>query len=199
MKIISLRQMTLVMLPAMLPLPLLAADNDATLVVTAAPSEQGLYELDTPAALSVVSGDDMRQAAPRVNLSENLSSVPGLQIQNRQNYAQDLQISMRGLGSRSTYGVRGLRIYVDGIPATMPEGSHRPQILISARLTMLKCCAAPSRHSMAMRQAGSSTSQHSRGSSRRRWKLAAGTAVMAAGATVLKPAARPVMARMPAM
>ncbi len=86
MKIISLRQMTLVMLPAMLPLPLLAADNDATLVVTAAPSEQGLNELDTPAALSVVSGDDMRQAAPRVNLSENLSSVPGLQIQNRQNY-----------------------------------------------------------------------------------------------------------------
>ncbi len=83
MKIISLRQMTLVMLPAMLPLPLplLAADNDATLVVTAAPSEQGLNELDTPAALSVVSGDDMRQAAPRVNLSENLSSVPGLQIQ----------------------------------------------------------------------------------------------------------------------
>ncbi|SUB16903.1 Colicin I receptor precursor [Pantoea agglomerans] len=105
-----------------LPLPLLAADNDNTLVVTAAPPETGLNELDTPAALSVVSGDDMRQAAPRVNLSENLSSVPGLQIQNRQNYAQDLQLSMRGFGSRSTYGVRGLRIYVDGIPATMPDG-----------------------------------------------------------------------------
>lgn len=86
MKIISLRQATLLMLPAILPLPLLAAaDNDNTLVVTAAPPETGLNELDTPAALSVVSGDDMRQAAPRVNLSENLSSVPGLQIQNRQN------------------------------------------------------------------------------------------------------------------
>lgn len=91
MKIISLRQMTLVMLPAMLPLPLLAANNDATLVVTAAPSEQGLNELDTPAALSVVSGDDMRQAAPRVNLSENLSSVPGLQIQNRQSCINERQ------------------------------------------------------------------------------------------------------------
>lgn len=91
MKISSLRQMTLVMLPAMLPLPLLAADNDATLVVTAAPSEQGLNELDTPAALSVVSGDDMRQAAPRVNLSENLSSVPGLQIQNRQSCKNERQ------------------------------------------------------------------------------------------------------------
>jgi len=92
------------------------------MVVSAAPSASGLSELDTPAAVSVVSGDDMRHAAPRVNLSENLSSVPGLQIQNRQNYAQDLQISVRGFGSRSTFGLRGIRMYVDGIPATMPDG-----------------------------------------------------------------------------
>jgi len=92
------------------------------MVVSAAPSASGLSELDTPAAVSVVSGDDMRHVAPRVNLSENLSSVPGLQIQNRQNYAQDLQISVRGFGSRSTFGLRGIRMYVDGIPATMPDG-----------------------------------------------------------------------------
>jgi len=92
------------------------------MVVSAAPSASGLSELDTPAAVSVVSGEDMRHAAPRVNLSENLSSVPGLQIQNRQNYAQDLQISVRGFGSRSTFGLRGIRMYVDGIPATMPDG-----------------------------------------------------------------------------
>jgi iron complex outermembrane receptor protein len=111
------------MLPAVFPLPLLAADESSnTLVVSAAPGPSGLSELDTPAAVSVVTGDDMRQAAPRVNLSENLTSVPGLQIQNRQNYAQDLQLSVRGFGSRSTYGVRGIRIYVDGIPATMPDG-----------------------------------------------------------------------------
>ncbi|WP_187143632.1 MULTISPECIES: TonB-dependent receptor PqqU [Pantoea] len=123
MKIASLRQVS-VLLPAMLPLPLLAAvdTGSATMVVSAAPAQTGLSELDTPAAVSVVSGEDMRQAAPRVNLSENLGSVPGLQIQNRQNYAQDLQLSVRGFGSRSTYGVRGLRLYVDGIPATMPDG-----------------------------------------------------------------------------
>lgn len=111
------------MLPAMLPLSALAANATSnTMVVSAAPSASGLSELDTPAAVSVVSGDDMRHAAPRVNLSENLSSVPGLQIQNRQNYAQDLQISVRGFGSRSTFGLRGIRMYVDGIPATMPDG-----------------------------------------------------------------------------
>ncbi|MBK2538646.1 TonB-dependent receptor [Klebsiella quasipneumoniae] len=109
-------------LPALL-LPLIAAAQAAdeqTMVVTAAPTT--VSELDAPAAVSVVNGDEMRQAAPRVNLSESLGAVPGLQVQNRQNYAQDLQLSIRGFGSRSTYGVRGLRIYVDGIPATMPDG-----------------------------------------------------------------------------
>ena len=119
MKILSVRHAAL---PALL-LPLIAAAqavDEQTMVVTAAPTT--VSELDTPAAVSVVNGDEMRQAAPRVNLSESLGAVPGLQVQNRQNYAQDLQLSIRGFGSRSTYGVRGLRIYVDGIPATMPDG-----------------------------------------------------------------------------
>ena len=102
------------------PLMALAAENEQTMVVTASPGP--VSELDTPAAVSVVTGDDLRHAAPQINLSENLGSVPGLQIQNRQNYAQDLQLSIRGFGSRSTYGVRGIRLYVDGIPATMPDG-----------------------------------------------------------------------------
>lgn len=96
------------------------AADEQTLIVSATP--QTVSELDTPAAVSVVNGEEMRHAAPRVNLSESLTGVPGLQIQNRQNYAQDLQLSMRGFGSRSTYGVRGIRMYVDGIPATMPDG-----------------------------------------------------------------------------
>lgn len=94
--------------------------NDQTLIVSATP--QSISELDTPAAVSVVDGEDMRLATPRINLSESLTSVPGLQVQNRQNYAQDLQLSIRGFGSRTTYGIRGIRLYVDGIPATMPDG-----------------------------------------------------------------------------
>lgn len=82
----------------------------------------GLSELDTPAAVSVVQGSALRDSTAQVNLSETLGSVPGLQIQNRQNYAQDLQLSVRGFGSRAMYGVRGVRVYVDGIPATMPDG-----------------------------------------------------------------------------
>ncbi|NDJ57657.1 TonB-dependent receptor [Enterobacteriaceae bacterium 4M9] len=110
-------------LAGMLP-PLLfpfTAGAEETMLVSATPGIT-LSELDTPAAVNVVYGDDMRRATTRVNLSESLTSVPGLQVQNRQNYAQDLQLSIRGFGSRSTYGVRGIRLYVDGIPATMPDG-----------------------------------------------------------------------------
>jgi iron complex outermembrane receptor protein len=108
--------------PAGPALPLIAAAQAAdeqTMVVTAAPTT--VSELDTPAAVSVVNGDEMRQAAPRVNLSESLGAVPGLQVQNRQNYAQDLQLSIRGFGPLHLRRAR-LRIYVDGIPATMPDG-----------------------------------------------------------------------------
>jgi len=76
----------------------------------------------TPASVTVIDADQMRDRQLQVNLSESLSGVPGLQINNRQNYAQDLQLSVRGYGARSTFGLRGVRLYVDGIPATMPDG-----------------------------------------------------------------------------
>lgn len=77
---------------------------------------------DTPASVDVVPGDVLRSSQLQINLSESLARVPGLAVQNRQNYAQDLQISIRGFGARSTFGVRGLRLYADGIPAASPDG-----------------------------------------------------------------------------
>jgi iron complex outermembrane receptor protein len=77
---------------------------------------------DFPAAIDVIDARRIRDTQMRVNASEALSSVPGLVIQNRQNYAQDLQISSRGFGARSQFGVRGVRLIADGIPATMPDG-----------------------------------------------------------------------------
>jgi iron complex outermembrane receptor protein len=77
---------------------------------------------DTPASVDVIDGATLRNGQLQVNLSETLSRVPGLVAQNRQNYAQDLQISSRGFGARSTFGVRGIRLYVDGIPASGPDG-----------------------------------------------------------------------------
>jgi|UPI000481EFC4 iron complex outermembrane receptor protein len=77
---------------------------------------------DVAGSVSRVEGADIRDMRLQSQLSEGLNAVPGLQIQNRQNLAQDLQLSIRGFGARSTFGVRGIRIYVDGIPATLPDG-----------------------------------------------------------------------------
>ena len=77
---------------------------------------------ETPYAVSIVEGEELRFAGPMVNLSEALNRVPGIVANLRNNYAQDLQISSRGFGARATFGIRGLRLYTDGIPASMPDG-----------------------------------------------------------------------------
>src|SRR5688572_9131917 len=78
--------------------------------------------LEVPASIDRLYADEIREGRPQVNLSESLGRVPGIVVQNRQNYAQDLQISSRGFGARATFGVRGIRLISDGIPATMPDG-----------------------------------------------------------------------------
>lgn len=100
-----------------------AAPDGATLapvVVTGKGFEQRAF--DTPYSVGTIDADTLRSAGPMVNLSEAMARVPGLTVANRNNYAQDLQINSRGYGARSTFGVRGLRLYSDGIPATMPDG-----------------------------------------------------------------------------
>jgi len=89
-------------------------------VVSATRVEEDSFDL--PVSIDRVSRAVIREDKPQVNLSESLNRVPGINVQNRQNYAQDLQISSRGFGSRATFGVRGVRLIADGIPATMPDG-----------------------------------------------------------------------------
>ena len=97
-----------------------ALAQQETVVVTATRLPQAGF--DVPAAIDAVDTRAIREDNPQVNLSETLNRVPGIVVQNRQNYAQDLQISVRGFGARSTFGVRGVRLIADGIPATMPDG-----------------------------------------------------------------------------
>ena len=97
-----------------------AAEPGETVVITATRMEQPSF--DTPTSIDTVSGDALREHKLRVNLSEALGRVPGLNIQNRHNYAQDLQVSSRGIGARASFGVRGVRLIQDGIPLTMPDG-----------------------------------------------------------------------------
>ncbi|HZF29319.1 MAG TPA: TonB-dependent receptor [Gammaproteobacteria bacterium] len=91
-----------------------------TIVVTATRSEQSSFDL--PLSIDAFGRDTIQDSQPQVNLSEVLNRAPGVVANTRQNYAQDLQISIRGFGARSTFGIRGVRLYSDGIPLTMPDG-----------------------------------------------------------------------------
>ena len=90
-------------------------------VVVSATREEA-REFDLPVAIDSVDARIIREDNAQVNLSEALNRVPGIVVQNRQNYAQDLQVSSRGFGARAAFGVRGVRLVADGIPATMPDG-----------------------------------------------------------------------------
>lgn len=100
-----------------------AQDNPlrlAPIVVTPTRVEQSSFDL--PVSIDAFTKDQIQQGQSQVNLSETLIRTPGIVANTRQNYAQDLQISIRGFGARSTFGIRGVRLYADGIPLTMPDG-----------------------------------------------------------------------------
>jgi len=108
----------------MLALPALADElSTATLerVQVQAAKVHAVDDFDLPAS-STTLGADTDGNGRGAQVSELLGAVPGLLARDRQNYAQDTQLSLRGFGARSTFGVRGVRLLVDGVPATMPDG-----------------------------------------------------------------------------
>jgi iron complex outermembrane receptor protein len=90
-------------------------------VVVSATRLRSIADIDVPASVSTLTMDPDSNGA-QTNVTELLAGVPGVTALDRQNHAQDTQLSIRGYGSRATFGVRGLRLYADGIPASMPDG-----------------------------------------------------------------------------
>jgi iron complex outermembrane recepter protein len=90
--------------------------------VTVTATRVAMSSFNIPAAISSVPGAQLHNDALGVNLADDIATVPGLLARNRNNYAQDQQVSIRGFGANSTFGIRGVRVYQDGIPATGPDG-----------------------------------------------------------------------------
>jgi len=92
----------------------------APTVVTATRVETNSFDL--PVSIDVTDKENISDGQLKVNISESSVRVPGVVVNNRNNPAQDLAIQIRGFGARSAFGVRGVRLYADGIPMTMPDG-----------------------------------------------------------------------------
>jgi iron complex outermembrane receptor protein len=90
-------------------------------VVISATRLRSVADDDVPASVATVQlTPDGNQ--PEIEITEALAGLPGVTALDRQNYAQDTQLSIRGFGARATFGVRGVRLYADGVPASMPDG-----------------------------------------------------------------------------
>lgn len=97
-----------------------------------------------PAAVSVVSQDEIQLGRQQLGLDEALSRVPGLFMQNRYNFARDLRISIRGFGARAAFGIRGIKILVDGIPETLPDGTGQVDSIDLGAIRQIEVIRGPS-------------------------------------------------------
>lgn len=113
----------------------------APIVVTGTRTLQNSFDL--PIAIDVVKQEDIQDGQLQMTLSESLIRVPGITAQNRTQQAQDPQISTRGFGSRSAFGVRGVRVYVDGIPLTMPDGQGQPGVVDLSAIKSIEVMRGP--------------------------------------------------------
>ncbi|CAN5679816.1 TonB-dependent receptor [soil metagenome] len=75
-----------------------------------------------PYAVTVIGAEQIQRGRPGLALDEALRGVPGVQVDNRYNYSLGERISIRGFGARAQFGVRGVKVLLDGIPATLPDG-----------------------------------------------------------------------------
>ena len=97
-----------------------------------------------PFSLSVQSVDEFQKIYQQLSLQEYLVAVPGLFTQNANNYAQDLRISLRGFGARAAFGIRGIKLIVDGIPETTPDGQGQLDNLPLGLLSSVEVLRGPS-------------------------------------------------------
>ena len=111
------------------PLPDSAMASDSIryflepVLVTATRSEQIIYRV--PYALDLMAQRDLQRAEVGLSLDEALRALPGVTVNNRYNLSQGDRITIRGIGSRTPFGVRGIKIILDGIPLTMPDGQSQ--------------------------------------------------------------------------
>lgn len=99
---------------------------------------------NVPFAVSVVDGEAIQTGTSGLSLEEAIRGMPGVQVQNRFNFAVGERVSIRGFGARSQFGIRGIRVLVDGIPATLPDGQSSLDHLDLGSLGRVEALRGPS-------------------------------------------------------
>ncbi|MFN4144642.1 MAG: TonB-dependent receptor family protein [Runella sp.] len=114
----------------------------APVVVTA--TRLQINERRLPAALTVIDGSRLQVGQPQLSLFESMGGIAGVFVQNPDNFSQDLRISIRGFGARAAFGIRGIRLVVDGIPESTPDGQADVDNLDVGAMSRLEVLRGPS-------------------------------------------------------
>lgn len=119
--------------------PRLAIADTVAVTATRVPSDR----MRVPAAMTVLGYSDLRLGRASTSLDESLTRVPGLFSQNRYNFAQDVRVSIRGFGARAAFGVRGIQMWMDGIPLTLADGQSQPDAIDPAAMERMEILRGP--------------------------------------------------------
>ncbi|MDI9863754.1 TonB-dependent receptor [Flectobacillus sp. DC10W] len=82
-------------------------------------------ENQLPVSVSTIGKARLQIGQTKLSLFDALNTVPGVFAMNSENFAQDLRISIRGFGARAAFGIRGLKIVLDGVPESTPDGTAK--------------------------------------------------------------------------
>lgn len=117
-------------------------DDQERVIVTATRIEKPLEQV--PAAVTIVGQDAIQLNRQQLALDESLTRVPGVFMQARYNFARDVRVSIRGFGARANFGIRGVKIVVDGIPETLPDGQGGVDGIDLAATSQIEVLRGPS-------------------------------------------------------
>lgn len=96
-----------------------------------------------PFSTTVLDSSSIQGGRPTLSLGDVLAQVPGVFVVSRYNFAQDTRLSIRGFGARSAFGIRGLRLFLDGIPLTLPDGQSQVDSLDLASVGRIEILRGP--------------------------------------------------------
>ncbi|MEZ4903846.1 MAG: TonB-dependent receptor plug domain-containing protein [Spirosomataceae bacterium] len=144
-----MKKQTLFLFLCLLSFGAIAQKKDTLKTISLAPvsvisTRIEIDEKRLPAALTVLDGGRIQIGQPQLSLFESLGGIPGLFAQNPDNFSQDLRISIRGFGARAAFGIRGIRLVVDGIPESTPDGQADVDNLDMGAMRRLEVMRGPS-------------------------------------------------------
>lgn len=116
-----------------------AAESEVEVIVITANQQQQNW-LNTAASASI---RQLPNATLLIDSGQMLRGIPGLQVDSRANFAQDTRLSIRGFGSRSAFGVRGIFLQQDGIPISAPDGQGQLSSILLDSVSQIEVLSGP--------------------------------------------------------